>query len=207
MDQAFERVFDRYRARQQQEAQVMGDPARLMRDRDQLLLAVGEKAAHLLHALIVGRGATQILELGTSYGYSTLFLADAARETGGRVVSIDVARDKQDFARGELADAGLDGFVEFRTGDALELLRQAPGLWDFVLLDIWKDVYVPAFQLLRGKLADNAIIAADNMLQPEMARPDAEKYRAAVRAAPEFQSVLLPIGQGIELSCRWTEGR
>jgi predicted O-methyltransferase YrrM len=203
MDQAFERVFKRYSERLQQEAQAMAEPGRLMRDRDQFLLAVGEKAAWFLHSLIIARGATRILELGTSYGYSTLFMAEAARRTGGRVVTMDVAREKQDYARRELAEAGLDSFVEFRAGDALDLLRQADGPWDFVLLDIWKDVYVPAFELLRPKLAANAIVAADNMLQPEMARPDAEKYRAAVRAASEFQSVLLPIGQGIELSCVW----
>jgi predicted O-methyltransferase YrrM len=204
MDKAFDEVLDRYTARMEEERRIIREqPQRLYDMRDQLLLSVGREAADFLRALIIARGATRILELGTSYGYSTLFLADAARHTGGRVITMDVAADKQDYARRELSGAGLDAVVDFQTGDALELLEAAPGPFDFVLLDIWKDVYVPAFEIFRHKLVERAIIAADNMLQPEMARPDAEKYRAAVRDHPEFQSVLLPIGQGIELSCLW----
>jgi predicted O-methyltransferase YrrM len=204
MDRDFDEVLDRYTARMEEERRIIREqPQRLYEMRDQLLLSVGREAADFLRSLIIARGATRILELGTSYGYSTLFLADAARRTGGQVITMDVAADKQDYARRELAGAGLDSLVDFQTGDALDLLEAAPGPFDFVLLDIWKDVYVPAFEIFRHKLVEHAIIAADNMLQPEMARPDAEKYRAAVRACPEFQSVLLPIGQGIELSCLW----
>ena len=204
MDRAFDEVLERYTARMEDERRIIREqPQRLYDMRDQLLLSVGREAADFLRALAIARGATRILELGTSYGYSTLFLADAARHTGGRLITMDVAADKQDYARRELSGAGLDAFVDFQTGDALELLEIAPGPFDFVLLDIWKDVYVPAFEIFRHKLVEHAIIAADNMLQPEMARPDAERYRAAVRDRPEFQSVLLPIGQGIELSCLW----
>jgi predicted O-methyltransferase YrrM len=206
MDQAFDQVLARYTARMAEETRRIADaPERIAAERDQLLLAVGEKVARVLHALIVASGATRILELGTSYGFSTLFLADAARATGGRVLSMDVAADKQAYARSELAQAGLDGFVDFAAGDAIELLREAEGPFDFVLLDIWKDLYVPCLEVLRPRLAPGALIAADNMLQPEAARPAAERYRTAVRESGEFQSVLLEIGSGVELSVKVRE--
>ena len=72
-----------------------------------------------------------------------------------------------------------------------------------VLLDLWKDKYVACFELFHGKLADNAIVVADNMLIPEIVRPDAEAYRNAVKAKGNLQTVLLPVGNGIELSCVW----
>jgi len=145
------------------------------------------------------------VELGTSYGYSTLFLADAARATGGRLVTLDVSEKKQAYARSQLEEAGLNDHVDWLLGDALTLLDELAGDIDFVLIDIWKDLYVPCFEKLYPKLADNALIAADNILYPEEARPDVARYQAAVRDKLDLQSVLLPIGSGIELSCVWRE--
>jgi predicted O-methyltransferase YrrM len=204
MDDRFNRVLSRYSARMADEKALL-DRSPEAFDRDKFLLPVGEHVARLLQALIVGRNAKLILELGTSYGYSTLFLADAARQTGGKVVSMDLSPEKQEHARRELADAGLDAFVDLRSGDAVALLDQSQERFDLVLLDIWKDLYVACFEAFRNKLTPNAIIVADNMIYPAGARPDAERYRAAVRGAPEFQTVLLPIGNGIELSCLWRD--
>ena len=88
-------------------------------------------------------------------------------------------------------------------GDATEMLKTLEGPFDFVLLDLWKNLYVPCLDLFYGKLAQNAVIVADNMLFPEVVRADAEAYRAAVTRKGNLQSVLLPIGNGIELSCLW----
>ena len=202
---SFKDVLARYEARAEEEKQTWAtaDPGSLFARRDEFLLHVGAEVAEFLLALIVARGAKHIVELGTSYGYSTLFLAEAARRTGGRVTTYELAEDKQAFARDELAQAGLDGHVDWKLGDAVALLDEVEAGVDFVLVDLWKDLYVPCFEKIYPKLADNAVIAADNMLFPEMARPDAEAYRAAIRAKSELQSVLLPIGSGIELSCLW----
>ena len=202
MDQAFERVLQRYNQRAEEEA----DPNfRGKAHRDDLLLHVGEKVAWFLRDLAIARGAKRIVELGTSYGYSTLFLADAAKETGGRLITLDVLEKKQAYARAQLEEAGLNGHVDWLPGDALTLLDDLAGEIDFVLIDIWKDLYVPSFEKLYPKLADNALIAADNVLYPESARPSTARYRAAVRSKPDLQSILLPIGSGIELSCVWRE--
>lgn len=206
MNEAFKRVLGRYNIRLAKERQLLAaDPSRMRKNPNEFLLGIGEAAGHLLHTLIVGRGARRILELGTSYGYSTLFFADAARETGGTVITVDKFGDKQEHARRELTEAGLDGFVEFHTGDLLDILPGLEGPFDFVLIDVWKQHYVPCLDLVRPKLAEHAIIAADNIIRPRISRAHAEKYRAAVRADGRFQSVLLPIGQGIELSCFWPD--
>lgn len=170
---------------------------------DEFLLPVGEDTARLLHALIVGRHAKSILELGTSFGYSTLFLADAARNNGGRVVTIELSADKQNFARQQLAEAGIEAFVEWRVGDALMELKSLEGDVDFVLMDLWSDVYSASFELLYPRLADKAVVVADNMLEPKDTRPQADAYRRAVIGKGDMSSVLLPIGAGIEISCRW----
>ena len=174
--------------------------------RDEFLLPVGEEAAWFLHSLIVARRPRRIAELGTSYGYSTLFLADAARQVGAQVVTMDLADYKQDHAREQLERAGLAGFVEFRCGDAVELVGQDPGPWDFVLLDIWKDLYVPCFEAIYPKLSEEAVVCTDNMISPESARPNARALRDAIVAKDDLQTALLPVGQGIELTVKWSAG-
>lgn len=195
-DAAFDRVLETYRKRMADEA------ARPPASVDQMLLSVGEDAAELLRTLAIGLGAKIIVELGTSYGFSTLFLADAARRAGGMVHSYDVARHKQDWARERLVEAGLESFVTFHTGDAIALLGDQPGPVDFVLLDIWKDLYVPCFECIYPLLADNGVIAADNMLFPVEVRRNAALYQKAVRAKRDIEAVLLPVGQGIDLACK-----
>jgi predicted O-methyltransferase YrrM len=205
VDAKFQALLTHYHARIAQENRlVKSDPASFSRRRDEFLLAVGPEVGWLMHALIIGRGAKRILELGTSYGYSTAFLADAARQTGGRVYTMDLAANKQQYARTQLEEAGLLPQVEWLLGDATQLLKTLQGPFDFVLLDLWKNLYVPCLDLFYGKLAQHAVIVADNMLFPEAARADAEAYRAAVKVKGNLQSVLLPIGNGIELSCLWT---
>lgn len=165
--------------------------------RDQLLLRVGPETGRLLNILIKGARARHILELGTSYGYSTVWLAEAARATGGRVATLDVAPYKQEQARSMLGRAGLAQVVEFHSGDALELLKSLEGPFDFVLLDLWKELYVPCFELFAPHLARGALVVADNMLRPEYSRPQADEYRAHVRRRPDMQSVLLDVGSGL----------
>jgi predicted O-methyltransferase YrrM len=203
-DPKFTAVLAKYNERLTEEDKVLHDPATSIRDLDldSLLIPVGEDVGRLMHAMVVGLNAQVIVELGTSYGYSTLFLADAARTTGGRVYSYDVAANKQAHAHEQLVRAGLADHVEFRTGDAVELLGSQPGPVDFVLLDIWKDLYIPCLEKVVPLLGRSGTILADNMTFPPMSRPDADAYRAAVRAIPGIQATLLPIGNGIDIAVK-----
>lgn len=203
-DAAFERVLGAYTqriAREHALASTMTGPEMFAR-RDEFLLSVGEEVAAILQDLVVGLKARIIVELGTSYGFSTLFLAAAARQVGGRVYTYDIAPAKQAHAQTQIAAAQLSDVVEWHLGDAVSLLARQTGPVDFVLMDLWKDLYIPCFDALYPKLAVGGVIVADNMLFPEMVRPIAAEYRAAVRAKPDMQAVLLPIGQGIDVSCR-----
>ena len=202
MDAAVNQVFAEDDARSAREAELFrearGDFTKIRRD--DLLLAVGPASGRFLNTLVKGARAQRILEIGTSYGYSTIWLAEAARETAGGLHTLEIAPAKQSYAREMLAKAGLEDFVEFHCGNAVELIPGLDDGIDFVLVDLWKDLYVPCLERIAPKLAPGAIVVADNMLQPREAREDARAYRRAVRALPGVSSVLLPIGSGLEVS-------
>jgi len=202
MERAVWAVIEDYEARAQREDELWNKLSEdeLRRRLDEFLLPVGRAAATLMNLIIRGAEARSILEVGSSYGYSTTWLAAAARAVGGKVTSLELRAAKTEYARAQLKRAGLDGYVEFRVGDALATLAELPGPFDFVLLDLWKDLYVPAFDLLHPKLSPGAIIVADNMLNPPGARAHAEAYRGRVRAATGMSSVLLAVGNGLEVS-------
>jgi predicted O-methyltransferase YrrM len=201
VDPAVTAIIDEYEARAAAEAKLMTErPADAMRRRDDMLLPVGRSTATLLNLLIKESEARRILEVGTSYGYSTVWLAEAARETGGKVITLELKANKADYARERLVRAGLDAVVEFQVGDALETLRSVSGPFDFVLIDLWKDLYVASFDLIYPQLAEGAIIVADNMIYPQAQRENARAYRKHIKATPGMTSVLLPVGSGIELS-------
>ena len=203
-DPRVQAVYDAYEARNAAEAERVRTTGVSGFDiRDELLLPVGVEVGRLLHALVLAHRPKRILELGTSYGYSTLFLADAARAVGGTVITMEQADYKQAEARRQIAAAGLADHVEFRLGDAVAMIAADEGPFDFVLLDIWKELYLPCFEGFYPKLSDEAIVVADNMIFPPMAREDVRTYRAAVAAKGDMQQALLPIGMGIEIAVRW----
>ena len=199
MQDAVAAVFALYDQRIAAEAELWRNPRAGM-GRDDFLLAVGPATGALINTLVKGAGAKAILEIGTSYGYSTLWLAEAARAVGGRVTTLDVAAHKQAYARDMLEKAGLADVVDFKTGDARELIPTLEAGLDFVLLDCWKDIYVTCLELFHPKLAQGGMVVADNMIFPPDANPEAIAYRRAVRAKPDMTSVLLSVGSGIELS-------
>ena len=201
-------VFAQYDARHKAELEATRDLpiGSFGARRDEFLLPVGAEVGRFLRALAIGRHPGRILELGTSYGYSTLFLADAARQCGARVATVDLDAAKQAYARERLDEAGLAEFVEFRCGDAVSLVEADEGEWGLVLLDIWKDLYVACFEAVYPRLAEEGVIISDNMIYPEGAREAVRRLRAAIKAKGDLQTVLLPLGSGIELTVKWSGG-
>jgi predicted O-methyltransferase YrrM len=202
MAESFESVARDYQQRADAEQELIHSlpVPEVMRRSDEFLLAVGPATAAFLNLLITEAKSQSVLEVGTSMGYSTLWLAQAARATGGMVTTLELRATKSAFARKQLERAGLADHVQFHVGDALKSLAERSGAFDFVLIDLWKDLYVPVFELVYPKLSPGAIIVADNMLLPLAARPDAQAYQRKVRAAPGITSILLPVGSGIEVS-------
>jgi predicted O-methyltransferase YrrM len=202
---AVDAVFAEYEKRNTDERAKMASlGSRLIEHRDEFLLPVGREVGWFLHSLILAKRPARVLELGTSYGYSTLFLADALTQIGGTLITMELADYKQAAARAMIEKAGISPVVDFRLGDAVALINADAGPFDLVLLDIWKELYVPCLNAFYPKLADEGIIAADNMIEPAVVREDVRKYRAAVGSLPDMQTTLLPIGSGIELSVKWS---
>ena len=202
IDAAVETVLADYEARAGREEALWETlaPEEAERRIDEMLLPVGRATGTLLNLLVKQAGARRILEVGSSFGYSTIWLAEGARAVHGQVISLELKAVKTEYATAQLARAGLAGLVEFRVGDALASLAALPGPFDLVLIDLWKNLYVPVFELLHPKLAPGALVVADNMIEPSSARPHAQAYRHAVHVARDMSSVLLPVGNGIELS-------
>jgi predicted O-methyltransferase YrrM len=200
MDSAVTAVLDTYHDRLREEHARMGRglPTGPGDWRDQALLAVGPESGRLINILARSLKAPNILELGTSFGYSGIWLAEAARAAGGRLTTIELAPHKSAHAQEMSGKAGLAGHVDFRIGDAVEVIESLPGGFDFVLVDLWKDLYVPCLEAFYPKLNTGAIIVADNIIFP--GGEDVARYARAVRAKPGMRSLLLPVGSGLEVS-------
>jgi predicted O-methyltransferase YrrM len=202
MDDKVSAVLATYHQRMRDEyAQMRSGAARGRGDEnwiDRVLLAVGPETGQLINILAGSLKAPNILEIGTSYGYSGIWLADAARASGGRLTTLELQDYKSEYAKEMSAKAGLAEFVDFKVGDAVEAIVALPGPFDFILLDLWKDLYTPCLEAFYPKLNPGAIIVADNMIRP--GGEDVETYARAIRAKPGISSVLLPVGSGIEVS-------
>jgi len=202
MDDAVKKVLDGFEARAAEERRLISEmsSAEFADRRDEFLLPVGPATGAFINLLAKEAAAKTIVEIGASYGYSTVWLAEAARETGGTVISLELEAHKIDTAREALSQAGLKEWVDFRVGDAQETLEEIAEPVDFALLDVWKGLYIPCFDRLYPKLAADAILVADNMIRPESTRPQAESYRQHIRSKGTLESILLPVGTGLEVS-------
>ncbi len=200
MDQKIEAVLEAYHELIREERSKPKEMPPGGRDggQDRRLRAVGPETGRLLNILAKSLKAPTILELGTSFGYSGIWLAEAARASGGRLISMELHAYKTEFAREMAGKAGLSEHIDFQVGDAVEMIRALPGGVDFVLVDLWKDLYIPCLEAFYPKLNPGAIVVADNMFMP--GNEDVKRYGEAVRAKPGITSVLLPVGSGIEVS-------
>lgn len=151
----------------------------------------------LLFALVAPRAACSVLEVGASRGYSTLWLAAAARILGGRVVSIERDPEKCAAWHRNVAEAGLDEWAELVEGDALEALTGFDDVFDVAFIDAEKDDYERLFEVVRARLGPGAVIAADNVLSH--LEPLAE-YSRRRQADPDLVSVTVPLDRGLELT-------
>jgi predicted O-methyltransferase YrrM len=159
-------------------------------------LAVGPAAGRLLFALVAPNAGCEVLEIGGSRGYSTIWLAAAARILGGRVLSLEREPAKIEAWRRNVADAGLEEWAELVEGDARETLPALEEGFDVVFLDAWKDDYEWYFEVARTKLEPGAVVVADNV----SSSVTVQAYAAARQADPTLLSVTVPIGHGLEVT-------
>ncbi|MBB2202284.1 O-methyltransferase [Gluconacetobacter tumulisoli] len=200
MDDRISTVLDLYHTRMQAERSQPRVEAPGGRDggHDQRMRAIGPETGRLLNILARSLDGPAILELGTSFGYSGIWLAEAARATGGKLITMELHDYKSAYARRMAEQAGLADWIDFRVGDAVRMIGELSGKVDFVFVDLWKDLYLPCLEAFYPRLNPGAIIVADNMIRP--GTEDVKRYARAIRALPGMSSVLLPVGTGIEVS-------
>ena len=158
---------------------------------------VAPTTGQFLFALVAPQTDCEVLEVGGSRGYSTIWLAAGVRYLGGRVLSLEFDPRKCEAWRRNVAEAGLEDWAELIEGDAFETLPAIDDVFDVVFLDAEKDDYERLFRLARGKLEPGALVVADNVLSHV---DTLGAYSQARQADPTLLSVTVPLDRGLELS-------
>jgi len=133
------------------------------KDFEQAYLPITEPQGLKLKDIIIKHNCKNVIEFGTSFGISTIYLAQAVKETGGKVVTTELLESKANIASRNINEAGLESYVEIKVGDAMQTLKNVIAPIDFLFLDGWKDLYLPLFQMLESRFHEDTIIYADNM--------------------------------------------
>jgi predicted O-methyltransferase YrrM len=159
--------------------------------------AVAPTTGRFLFSLVAPQTDCEVLELGASRGYSTVWLAAGVRHFGGRVLSLEHDPAKAEAWRGNIAEAGLDEWADLVEGDAFETLPAIDDVFDVVFLDAEKDDYERLFELARPMLEPGALVIADNVLSHQ---ETLGAYSQARQSDPALESLTVPLDRGLELS-------
>jgi predicted O-methyltransferase YrrM len=164
-------------------------------------IPVTPEAGRLLYALVRASRPTTVVEFGMSFGISAIHLASAVRDNGiGRVVTTELSATKIAAAKQTFAETGLDGVITILEGDALTTLADLDGPVDFILLDGWKDLYLPVIELLEPHLKAGALVVADNANAADT-QPYLDRVRNPDNGYVSF-NFLVRESDSMEISCR-----
>jgi predicted O-methyltransferase YrrM len=162
-----------------------------------LYLPLAPEQGGLLYVTARAIGARRVVEYGTSFGVSTLYLAAAVRDNGGgSVIGTEIVPEKADVARANFAEAGVGDLIDLRVGDARETLRDCGGSVDLVLLDGFKDIELEVLRILQPQLRPGALVFTDNIFTFKGDNVDKRRYVADPRNG--FRAVVLPLKDGME---------
>lgn len=176
--------------------------------RDDRMLAITKDTGQFFNILLRAKCAKNMLEVGMSVGYSTIWCAEAIKENNGKIVSIEKNPGKIKRASENFQKAGISDIVEIKQKIAIDALREMnnsgnfESFFDFVLIDADKENIPQYFDLILPMVKINGIIATDNILYPERFREDMKKFTDKIRKNPRLNSVLVPIGNGEEITIR-----
>jgi predicted O-methyltransferase YrrM len=163
---------------------------------------VARTTGQFLFALVAPQWDCEVLEIGGSRGYSSIWLAAGVRHLGGRVLSLEADPAKVEAWRRNVAEAGLEETAELVEGDAFQALPAIQDVFDMVFIDAEKDDYERLFQLARDKVEPGALFVADNVLSHA---ETLAAYSEARQADPTLESVTIPLDRGLELSVVLTD--
>jgi predicted O-methyltransferase YrrM len=164
-------------------------------------IPVTPEAGRLLYSLVRAARPATVVEFGMSFGISALHLAAAVRDNGsGRVVTTELSDTKIAAAKRTFAETGLDDVITILEGDALSTLADLAGPVDFVLLDGWKDLYLPVIELLEPRLSPGVLVVADNTNSPDL-QPYLDRVRNPDNGYVSFNFNVRD-SDSMEVSCR-----
>jgi caffeoyl-CoA O-methyltransferase len=165
--------------------------------REQRARQIARTTGQFLFAFTAPQTDCEVLEIGGSRGYSTVWLAAGVRHLGGRVLSLESDPSKVEAWRRNIADAGLEEWADLVPGDAFATLPAIDDVFDVVFIDAEKEQYEELFGIARTKLEPGAVVIADNVLSHE---DTLGAYSHDRQADPTLESVTLPLDRGLELS-------
>ncbi len=176
-------------------------------ERNDIQPFVGVEAGRLLGLLIRSNNAKRVLEFGTCLGYSTVWMAQALKETGGKLISVEYRKDLYEATKRNIELAGLSEVVELIWGDASEVINMVDGPFDIILQDSDKSLYSPMLEKCISLTRKNGLIIADDVLFKPMNIPEkfsepVHQYVKKIFADKRLYSTMLPIGDGVAISVK-----
>jgi len=158
---------------------------------------VERETGRFLALLVRATNARELLEIGSSNGVSTIWLAAAARQNGGRVTGTEILPERAAEANRNLADAGLDAVAQVVAGEARATVASLPGPFDLVFIDAEKDDYVHHLETVVGQVRPGGLILADNVISHDLSA-----YQAMLRSRRDVETVTVPIDRGVEFTVK-----
>jgi len=165
--------------------------------REQRARQVARTTGQFLFALVAPQWDCEVLEIGGSRGYSSIWLGAGVRYLGGRILSLEADPAKAEAWRRNITEAGLDDWAELVEGDAFQTLPEIQDVFDIVFIDAEKDDYERLFELARDQVEPGALFVADNVLSHQ---DTLGAYSQSRQADPKLESFTLPLDRGLELS-------
>lgn len=172
------------------------------------MLAITKETGELLNMLLRLKNAKNMLEIGTSTGYSTLWCAEAIHEQSGKIITIERNPDKIKRAKDNFQKSGIVDTIMIKEGLAMDILHELHlqkeylNFFDFVLIDADKENIIEYFDLILPMVSCGGVIVTDNMLFPEKYRRDMKKFSDYLKQNSKLRTITTPIGNGEEITIK-----
>jgi len=172
------------------------------------MLAITKDTGELLNMILRLKKVKNMLEIGTSVGYSTIWCAEAISEQTGKIITVEHNPAKIRRAKENFLNAGIQKTIQIKEGNAMDVLNELSdqekyrNFFDFVLIDADKENVIKYFDLILPMVSIKGIIVTDNMLYPEKYREDMKKFSDYLKAIPSIQTITSNIGNGEEITIK-----
>lgn len=172
------------------------------------MLAITKETGELLNLILRLKNAKNILEVGTSTGYSTIWCAEAIYEQSGKIITIEQNPNKIKRAKENFQKAGIASMITIKEGLAMQILQELNSqkeyreFFDFVLIDADKENVIEYFDLILPMVSVGGVIITDNMLYPEKYKQDMKIFSDYLKKNPKLLTITMPIGNGEEITIK-----